>query len=550
MSQPRAVRPRAVPQVALLAVVGLATAALASSCFTSSEGLEPPLEKLYFPTGVAVSPGGSTLYVASSDFDLQYNGGSVAALNLDDVGGRPGIRSLARQIASAVGSYPPGQYDAAATCAGISSPNTNEILYPGACEPIDVAPFVQASATVGAFASSATIVARPDGPGARLFVPVRGDPSVTWFDIVDDRDPAAPVSPCGDTFCLDCAGEGEDLRCGPSHRAGELSYDNPRGVVLPVEPIGIAADPEGEALVVAHQSTGAASLLVNRWGSGAVRPTLQHVVAELPDGPSGVASVPVPRLVRASVGEDGTPTVAYAPAFLVSHSAAAEITLLRYEDDARSQPARPFLTRADGASIGVGANGIDSRGVAVDGGERQACESGCGDDLTCLELCLDIPLRIYVANRSPNSLLVGRITSEAAHQGDVTTGVSDRITIDDAVSLSFGASNVVLGQVVGRTGALEPRVFVVSFDSRLISVYDPRLRRIDGDIRTGRGPHGVVVDARIDPATGEPSSFLYIGHFTDSYLGVVSLDMRSAPGSSYGVMVLSLGPPVPPRESQ
>jgi len=530
--------------------VSLALAAAAPSCFTSSEGLEPPPDKLYFPTGVALSPGQTTLFVASSDFDLQFNGGSVAALNLDDAGDTRGVRTMAQQVAVAVASGAP----LADACGGIGAePNTEEFLYPGPCVAIDVAPFVRASATVGAFASSATVVTRPDAPGARLFVPVRGDPSVTWFDIVDDRDPAAPSSPCGDSFCLSCAGDGEELRCGPSHRAGELAYDNPRGLVLPVEPIGIAAEPDGEALVVAHQSTSTASLLVNRWGGGAVRPTLQHVIPELPEGPTGIAAVPVPGLVRASRGEDGAQTIDYAPEFLVSHSLATQLTLLRYEDDARSQPPRPFLTRADATSAGLGADGTDSRGVAVDGQERAVCEADCGTDLTCLELCLDIPLRVYVANRTPTSLLVGRIESEVARTDGVVTGVSDQVRIDEIVPIGFGASNVVLGDVVGLDGALERRVFVVAFDSRFVFSYDPRLRMVDGQIRTGRGPHGVVVAARTDPATGETSSFMYIAHFTDSYLGVVDLDMRRSglgADSSYQVMVLSLGPPVPPRESQ
>jgi hypothetical protein len=523
----------------------LALVAAGASCFTSSEGLEPPREQLYFPTGIALSPGQTTLYVASSDFDLQYNGGTVAALALDDVDGTPGIRSLARQVLS----QRAGGSSFADICGSLGvEVNRETTLHPGPCAALDVEPFVQASATVGAFASSATVVPRVDGPGARLFVPVRGDPSVTWFDIVDDRDPAAPSRPCGDAFCLSCAGEGEDERCGPSHRAGEVPYDNPRGLVLPVEPIGIAADPSGESLVVAHQTTASASLLVNKWGGGAIRPTLQHVVPELPEGPTGVASVPVPALVASSVGENGQPTIAYAPAFLVSHSLAAELTLLRYEDDALSQPPRPFLTRAGSAGIGLGADGTDSRGVVVDGRERAACEADCAGDATCNELCLDTPLRVYVANRSPASLVVGRIDTEVARTDGVVTGIADTISMEDIVPLNFGASNVVLGSVVGPTGELEPRVFVAEFDSRYVVVYNPRLRDVDASFKTGRGPHGIAVDARVDPVTGEATSFLYVGHFTDSYLGVISLDMR--PEGLFGLMVVSVGPPVPPRESQ
>jgi hypothetical protein len=41
---------------------------------------------------------------------------------------------------------------------------------------------------------------------------------------------------------------------------------------------------------------------------------------------------------------------------------------------------------------------------------------------------------------------------------------------------------------------------------------------------------------------------MYVGHFIDSYIGVVDLDMRKP--STFGSMFISLGAPAPPRESQ
>ncbi len=516
------------------ALIGLA------ACFTSSEGLEPPPQLLYYPTGIAFSPGAGTLFVASSDFDLQYNGGSVAAVAWGTPGG---LREAALAVADALENG--ASIRDACAALGLAE-NDDALLYPGPCKPFGLEPYVKKTATIGAFASSAVVVARVGEPGARLFVPVRGDPSVTWFDIVDDRDPAAPVSPCGDAFCLECAGEGVGLRCGPSHRAGELAYDNPRGLTIPVEPIGVAADPSGEAIVCAHQTTKAASLVVNHWGGGARRPTLQHYVETLSDGPTGIAAIPVPGIASAARDADGNPAVGYAPAFVVTHAVAPIVTMLRYENDARSQPPRPFLTIADEQGIGLAADGSDSRGVAVDGHERAACESVCGDDLGCLAGCLETPLKIYIANRTPASLIVGSILSEVARTDGVVTGVSDRIEIERIEPLAFGASNVIVGDVVGASGELEPRVFVAAFDSRFVFAYDPQVRRTTA-IRTGRGPHGIAVDARVD-AAGNASSLLVIGHFTDSYLGVVDLDTRHQ--NTFGNMILTVGPPVPPRDSQ
>ena len=55
---------------------------LLTACFSPGEGQEPPLDLLYFPTGLAVDSAAERLYVANSDFDLQYNGGSLQALDL------------------------------------------------------------------------------------------------------------------------------------------------------------------------------------------------------------------------------------------------------------------------------------------------------------------------------------------------------------------------------------------------------------------------------------------------------------------------------------
>src|ERR1700716_1926311 len=68
-----------------LRAVGLLGAAAALSqarCFYTNQGLSPPHRGFYFPTGLAVSPGRTALYVANSDFDLQYNGGTVQVLDL------------------------------------------------------------------------------------------------------------------------------------------------------------------------------------------------------------------------------------------------------------------------------------------------------------------------------------------------------------------------------------------------------------------------------------------------------------------------------------
>ena len=537
--------------------VSLGGVALAlASCITPSAGQPPPLKSFYYPTGLAVSPGRTALFVANSDFDLQYNGGSVLALDLAAV--RKRLGKLRDSLETARG-------DQAGCVGGELLANNNRLLSPSPCSALDAAAYVRSAATIGAFASGEIVVRRPGGiAGARLFVPVRGDPSVTYFDIADDTDPANPYSPCanGDKFCLDCGQAGQqDERCADAHRVGQSPVENTRGIVLPVEPVGVAsADFEGgNLLVVAHQTQGAASLITNPWDSSDAwtpsdHPALQFTVSGLPDGPTDVATLPEPALVTASRQEGAASSITYDPGFLVTFRGAAEVDLLRYHVD-QGDAKRPFLTRAGGAGITALSKGSDSRGIALDASERQACEASCTANAqvnatSCLTACVAVPLRFFIANRAPASLLVGRIETVLTHAdasgGGAIVSAYDKLSIYEAVPLSYGASHVALGKVVDRDGKLALRVFAVAFDSRFVFSYDPEARRVDQVIRTGRGPHAIAFDTG-DDGDG-PHSYLLVGHFTDSYVGVVDLDMRHQ--YTFGSMFASLGQPLPPKESK
>ncbi|HEX2672492.1 MAG TPA: hypothetical protein VHM25_16535, partial [Polyangiaceae bacterium] len=59
-------------------------------------------------------------------------------------------------------------------------------------------------------------------------------------------------------------------------------------------------------------------------------------------------------------------------------------------------------------------------------------------------------------------------------------------------------------------------------------------------VSTGRGPHALAVDSQ--------RGLAYIAHFTDSYLGVISLDLRFP--KTYAAIVASIGTPKAPRSSK
>jgi len=545
---------------AMFSLVGASVVGLAG-CFMMGDGVPPPLDEIYYPTGLVVSPGRATLYVANSNFDLQYSGGTVQAIDL--VALRDKGRALRDALNEGASTQPPrATAEACAAQVPALSANDNTTLYPGPCSPVALGSFVKKAVVIGAFASGAAIAVKPDpcdkevGRGARLFVTVRGDPSVTYFAVTDDRyalcgSPALtldPSSPCDDpAACLSCGAATSDGRCAESHLVGRDPTKSSRKLTLLGEPIGMDVDDRGESLVVAHQTEDTASLIVNDWKGV---PALEYNATGLSPGPTDIASLPIPRIV-----EENKARIDYRPAFVVSYRAASEFTLLRYEDDAGS---RPFLTRGASAGIATTASASDSRGVAIDGTERRACEDACGEAerQACLRACVEAhPLMVYMANRAPAALVIGRIetkfTEKAGPNGVEVTGAYELSSFHDSVPLAFGSSRVELGYVVDAQGRLSRRIFAVTFDSRFVFSYDPEARRVDAIIRTGRGPHAIAFDSGEElGADGKMHAYatMYVAHFTDSYVGVVDLDTNNR--ATFGSMYMTLGTPVPPKGSQ
>ncbi|MEJ7732267.1 MAG: hypothetical protein WKG00_24055 [Polyangiaceae bacterium] len=529
----------------LSATVGAALCA--TGCFNNDQQIVPPAREFNYPTTLTVSPGGTVLYVANSDFDLQFSGGTMQVLDLGTCG--PGTRGCMRTDALALRDALEGATQGEASVCGDFGLGTNDnpVLLPGPCRSFPASPYIKQFATIGAFASSATLAIEPDADGAltgraRLLLTVRGDPSVTFFDVVNDGSAESLSQPvgsgaCTGPFCLECQAQGDTRRCGPQHRVGENASLTTRGIVLPVEPVGIAASDDARVVVVAHQTSSQASLLVNAW-SGA--PELEFPLAGLPPGPTEVARLPTPGIARALAG-----SFDYGASFLITFREAPEVDLVRFNSDSGSSPSRPFLTQASRASISVNSDGGDSRGAAVDGSARAACEATCSaGQSSCLVACAeDFPLRAFIANRAPPSLLIGEIRTQVVLDGDTPVGAVDSVRVFQNIPLSFGASRVHIGHVLDEQGQKQLRVFVVSFDAREIVSYDPEARRVESLIHTGRGPHALATDTR---EGDEGYSLLYVGHFSDSFLGVVDLDMRHP--KTFGQMFAAVGVPNPPPE--
>ena len=158
----------------------------------------------------------------------------------------------------------------------------------------------------------------------------------------------------------------------------------------------------------------------------------------------------------------------------------------------------------------------------------------------CVAECGAVPLRVFIANRSPSSLLIGTIP--------VRDGVMRLPVITDSIPVPYGPSRVFVGSVIDTSGKLATRVFLVCFDSRRIGVFDPEAGVIETWIVTGRGPHAVALDVGPPGSTEPEYALAYVGHFTDSYVGVVQLDQRQR--RTFGKMVVTVGKPEAPRSSK
>ena len=493
-----------------------------SGCYGTEKGVEVPQDEIYFPVGLALDPqlneAGQPkfLYVVSSDFDLQYNGGAIQSYNLEQVAAElpsfcPGSDDLCKP--TKLSPTNPGE-----PCYAGPKSSADRLLFPGPCNSLSPDDFHDgtrtASVKIGAFATDAIIRRNAGADNPRLFVPVRGDATLHFIDVDADGN-------------LQCGQSNNDGACDAQHRAGQDPAENTRNIVLNAEPFGIAANPQGDTVVVTNQTTGTASLFETKnWATG---PQLKFGLASdvIPQQPVGVVYVPrvqdYPGL--AAVEDPKIPET-----FMMAFRDSAQVRLVRTADDADSTPARPYLV--DGGGVGIGANsvGSDSRGIAVDDSARKAALARCApDDADCVKSAALVPLDVYVANRTPASLLIGRSQPPQEYP-----------YFFDTIPLTAGPSRVVVGQVKNVAGESETRIFVVCFDSRRVFVYDPKRARLEVEIFTGRGPHALAIDTQ--------RSLLYVGHFTDSYIGVYSLDLSHP--ATYGTMLASLGTPKAPRSSK
>jgi hypothetical protein len=588
-------------------------APLVVACYSAGDGTAPPPNSLYFPVGLDVSTGGDVLYVANSDFDLQFNGGTIQSYDLHSI--RQDVVTViddptkldpSKLLRPSKG----GGYDADGNpCTNGDPPvyrtdgsGLRQPLGETCAPPVNSTVYVKDSVTIGAFATDLQVLRCTDNNGAtdkslppgtapettcaaegtKLFVPVRGDASVTWAALLPDSE----ASPAYTLACNDATASGA-RRCDDGHHAGNNPDEagNTRHITMPGEPFGMAQSDDAQSLVITHQTDTKVSLLSTGVNVvAASNPSLQFVLDGLPTGGVGIVSVPHDPAACA----DGS-CMLPRPAFLLTSRAKPEMHLLRYYSDDGSggtqpQPPstlfRPFLNDEGPIAITANAVGTDSRGIAIDRTPRLACKAKVrattpATDPTFvskMQACARTPARVFIANRTPPSLLIGEVGGLGA-DGSYDP---DKVTLFGNLPLSNGPSKLYLAPVVEQDPVdgkprYALRLFIICFDSATLFVYDPDTGMMENVIRTAPGPFAMAFDPftmedvaqrAVVPSDDifEPVSngttpihkyrFAYLASFTESYVQVLDLDNSRPDKSTFEVPVFTLGGPTLPKGTQ
>lgn len=207
--------------------IGIAAALLATGC-EENPGFDPPSQRFFFPQGLALDPRrpegepSRYLFVSNGNNDRRFNAGSVVTIDVDRF-----LAAWAVDSVEDLTAFPYCERDAQGVVVGRcvkdpgfavteDQPCRRLATKPNVIE-CDEVPFaVGEPARIGNFATVMAVSHGVEQAEPRLWVPVRGEPSITYFDIGGDY----PETPN-----LDC-GQGQDGRCDGRHRLTNVRNDD------------------------------------------------------------------------------------------------------------------------------------------------------------------------------------------------------------------------------------------------------------------------------------------------------------------------------------
>lgn len=200
-----------------------------AGCPAEGEEVQPPSDRLFFPTGMALSPDEGIAFVANANSDLRFDSGSISVLDLAEVD-----------------SLFDAWVDTGQVPAGRDCEVDSDIAYTLVCGEAEVV-LAGAGVRLGNFATEVAVQELETG-ALRLFAAVRGDPSLTYAD----------WDAAGRT--LSCGGSGSGFpACDDAHRLTRLREDSGLGSI-PDEPFGLYVDGANGYVLITHLTQGAVSL--------------------------------------------------------------------------------------------------------------------------------------------------------------------------------------------------------------------------------------------------------------------------------------------------
>ena len=499
-----------------LLVCGLALIWAGCHVDLNDPGTEPPVDQFDYPAGLLMDPSGQWLYVSNGNSDLAYSGGTVQMVDLQRFD--CAVAKFRGQTVAGCDDFPDSDWQ---------SVDGHNACIPDPLDPsvvdCDEAPFIFGNQTVkvGNFAGNMVMRKLTDGT-SRIFVGVRGDPSITTIDVNPNGDAAHSKLNCFDTppgdtphapSCVanhqiqfyQCAGQ-------PSCMMGDGTY--PIGQqLIPTEPFGMFYDEgtlaNGDAyhrLMVTHLKEGQVSII----NADATTPL-------------GVDYVSSPFFPEDSLHRHGAfdlapqhPGQGANTMWYITSNIQPSISTFRDADLNVVVPSVSFSVAS------LFSNGSDLRSIAF---------SPDGN-------------RMFITENAPPSVLSFDTSAPA---GPNMPG-SPQAALRDVIDVCTLPSKLEMYPIVWQGPAGTPprviqRLYVMCFLANQVLVVDPDRPGVDDTILVGRGPNEIVFAGA---STAQPARAprAYVSNFSEHTIGLIDLEPGSATEHR---MTARIGLPVPPQ---
>jgi hypothetical protein len=458
-------------------VAVLVASIVGGGCSFGESGVEPPLDRIFLPGGLAADPSGDYLLAVSSNSDLRFNAGTVMVVNTEKarVDLEKGKNRASWPACPDPGYQPEG---AAPVCCWD--------FFDDRVLNCDDRAYIDPKSTVriGSFGSRAVVQARSDMPGVsgRLYVSVRSEPSITFVELV----------PGANGLTLRCDGSGKaNPDCDDQHKIrGDHNNMAPSALRLLEEPSAVVLDDKLGLMYVGHLVEGLSLI-----DTCPIMPALVSINRGVfSDRGFGITSMLLerPGIVDGSVLVTGRSFNSGAPGEVQS------LSLRGLTGEGRCEPGNPSPRKVD---------------LVQSEGFFSSVFYGAGTDIRAIVETPDLQ-RAYLLHRNA----FGRSNPPALAE------------VDRSLDEQGKPRNRGIGLVETCTGATElhlydpapgkpgggPRLYVVCFEAGQVYVIRPSPLEVTGVINVGRGPTTMVFSPKHE-------GIAYVAGFSDNNVSVLDL---------------------------